>query len=63
MLNNRTTTKSIETKTGRVIAPSTRISVLPWPEDEWRMAVVLDEEAEIVKLSERDLRARTAPAF
>ena len=66
MLKLRTTVKSIETKDGRVIPPATRIDVLPWPEalnNGWRIAILVDERQGIVKVSEHDLRAHTAPAF
>jgi hypothetical protein len=67
MLNYRTTIKSIQTKDGRVIGPATRIDVAPWPDarenDGWRIAFLVDERDGVVKVSERDLRARTAPAF
>lgn len=65
MLNHRKTIKSIETKDGRVLAPSTPIDVMPWPDASanggWRIAY-LDGKG-IVKVSEHDLQAKTAPAF
>lgn len=67
MLNTRTTTKWIQTRDGRVIAPATRLDVLPWPDasvsNGWRMVFVMDERGGIVKVSERDLQSRTAPAI
>ena len=48
MLNYRCTIKSIQTKDGRVIAPSTRIDVVPWPEASanggWRIAFLAGSE-------------------
>jgi hypothetical protein len=65
MYKYRTTTKSISAKDGRVIAPSTKIDVLPWPTaegaDGWRIAFLVDERETIVTLSERDLNAHTQP--
>ena len=64
MYNYRTTTKSISAKDGRVIAPRTRLDVLPAPgvsDDGWRMAFLVDERETIVTLSERDLNAYTQP--
>jgi hypothetical protein len=67
MLNYRCTIKSIQTKDGRVIAPSTRIDVVPWPEASanggWRIAFLAGERGGIVKVSEQDLKAKTAPDF
>jgi len=52
-----------------VIAPRTKIDVLPSPgvsDDGWRMAFLVDELADqretIVTLSERDLNAYTQPS-
>jgi len=65
MYKYRTTTKSISAKDGRVIAPRTRIDVLPPPskaiDDGWRMAFLMEERETIVTLSERDLNAYTQP--
>ncbi|HLX44343.1 MAG TPA: hypothetical protein VKR43_12950 [Bryobacteraceae bacterium] len=65
MYNHRTTTKSISAKDGRVIAPRTKLDVLPWSgivsEDGWRLAFVIDDRESIVTLSERDLNAYTRP--
>jgi hypothetical protein len=71
MYKYRTTTKSISAKDGRVIAPRTKIDVLPPPstvsDDGWRMAFLLDERLDeretIVTLSERDLNAYTQPSL
>ena len=38
MLNFRRTTKSIEAKDGQVIAPLTKLDVMPYPDDGWRIA-------------------------
>ena len=69
MYKHRTTTKSISAKDGRVIAPRTKIDVLPLPgmgDEGWRIAFLVDELAEqretIVTLSERDLNAYTQPS-
>jgi hypothetical protein len=65
MYKYRTTTKTISAKDGRVIAPSTKIDVLPAPsapiDDGWRLAFLMDEQQTIVTLSERDLDAYTLP--
>jgi hypothetical protein len=65
MYTYRTTTKSLSARDGRVIAPSTKIDVLPWPntvgDDGWRIAFLVEERGSIVTLSERDLRAHTEP--
>lgn len=67
MLNYRTTIKSIQAKSGRVIAPATRIDVLPWPDAAanhgWRIVMLVDERGGIVKVSEQDLKVKTAPSF
>lgn len=66
MLRIRTTIKTIQTKDGQVIAPSTRLDVMPWPDashDGWRIAFVAGNRNGIVKVSQRDLQAKTAPAI
>jgi hypothetical protein len=56
----RTTTRSIWAKDGRVIAPMTKIDVLRWPENGWRLAFLVDEPRQrIVTISEQDLEACT----
>ena len=64
MYKYRTTTKSISAKDGRVIAPRTKIDVLPstTADDGWRLAFVIEEGETIVTLSERDLNAYTQPS-
>jgi hypothetical protein len=62
MYNHRTTTKSISAKDGRILAPRTKIDVLPWPEDGWRIAFLVDERESVVTLSESDLNAHTQPS-
>ena len=63
----RTTTRTITAKDGRVLAPSTKIEVIPpsrtWIEDGWRFVFLVDERGQMVKLSEHDLRVHTHLVF
>ena len=62
MIQQRTATRSIWSKDGSVIAPRTRIDLLPWPLNEWRLAVLPEERQRIVKLSIRDVETCTEPS-
>jgi hypothetical protein len=62
MLNFRRTTKSIEAKDGQVIAPLTKLDVMPYPDDGWRIAFLVEDRDRIVKLSEHDLQSHTEPS-
>jgi hypothetical protein len=62
MLKLRRTTKSIEAKDGQVIGPLTKLDVMPWPEDGWRIAFLVEDRDRIVKLSEHDLQSHTEPS-
>ncbi len=59
----RTTKRSIRAKDGRVIGPSTKIDVLQWPLDGWRIAFLVDEPLpqRIITISEGDVDAHTEP--
>jgi len=59
----RSAIKTIWTKNGRVISPRDRLEVMPWPvpAEGWRLALLLDENKEVVTISSRDLRSRTVP--
>ncbi len=65
MANYRTTRKTIWAKDGRVIAPSTKIDVLQWPLDGWRIAFLVDEPLpqRIITISEDDVVAHTEPCL
>ena len=62
MLKLRRTTKSISAKDGQVIAPLTKLDVMPWPDDGWRIAFLIEDRDRIVKVSEHDLRSHTEPS-
>ena len=59
----RTTTRTIWAKDGRVLAPRTKIEVIAWIEDGWRLAFLVEERDQMVKLSEDDLRDHTELVF
>jgi hypothetical protein len=46
-----------------VIAPRTRIDVVRWPENGWRLAFLVDDplRESLFTISERDLEAHTEP--
>jgi hypothetical protein len=62
MLNQRRTTRSISTKDGQVIAPLTKIDVMPWPADGWRIAFLVEDRDRIVTLSDDDLKSHSEPS-
>jgi hypothetical protein len=62
MLKLRRTTKSISAKDGQVIAPLTKLDVMPWPDDGWRIAFLIEDRDRIVKVSEYDLKSHTEPS-
>jgi hypothetical protein len=59
----KTTTKSIWAKNGQVIAPDTRLDVLPYPGNGWRFVILIDDRGALVKISEGDIESSTAPAL
>ncbi len=60
----RITRKSIWTKNGQVIAPSTKIDVVPSPEGGWRIAFLVDEPSRgTMQISESDLEIYTEPSL
>ena len=62
MLTHRRITKSISTKDGQVIAPFTKIDVMPWPADGWRIAFLVEDRDRIVTLSDDDLQSHSEPS-
>jgi hypothetical protein len=59
----RITRKSIWTKNGQVIAPRTKIDVVPSQEDGWRIAYLVDEPSRgTMRISESDLQIHTEPS-
>jgi len=60
----RITRKSIWTKNGQVIAPRTKIEVVPLAEDGWRIAFLLEEPSQgTMRISETDLEIHTEPTL
>ncbi len=59
----RTTTRTITAKDGRVLAPRTKIEVITRVEEGWRLAFLVEERDQMVKLSEHDLRDHTELGF